>query len=76
MRNRDGRPPPRQELDKMLVFSMDIIALYPSIKQEMAMGAIAEAIKRTDLTWENVNVNQQIFVQFSKKLIFFRGYFF
>ena len=38
-----------------MIFSLDVVALYPSIMRGMAMEAISKAIERSDIRWEQVN---------------------
>ena len=42
----------------MVIFSMDVTALYPSIKSEMAVKAAKEVIQLSKLEWEQVDVKQ------------------
>ena len=55
-RKRGKHLPQIQELDSLVVFSMDVVALYPNILAEMAKVAVAEAIERTEMDWENIDV--------------------
>ena len=55
-RRRPGNPTTKQERDEVVVFSMDVVALYPSILKDMAQDAVRKAIERCNLRWENVNV--------------------
>ena len=41
----------KQELDKVVTFSIDVVALYPSILKGMAMDSVKRAIVRTDIKW-------------------------
>ena len=45
----------RQARDNLVVFSMDVVALYPSIVRDMAMKAVEKAITETDIAWDNVD---------------------
>ena len=45
-------------MDELVVFSMDVVALYPSIMRDMAMEAIKSAINISEIVWENVDVKR------------------
>ena len=53
---RKSKPTAIQERDSLIVFGMDVAALYPSITRDMAKKAVMKAIKLSDTKWENVNV--------------------
>ena len=40
----------------MVIFSMDVCALYPSIKKEMAARAIMDAMNKADMEWKNIDI--------------------
>ena len=42
--------------NKLMVMSMDVSALYPSIKVEMAKEAIIEAITKSDMEWSDIDM--------------------
>ena len=48
-RRRKGTNPPVQKHDSLVIFSMDVVALYPSIMRDMAMEAISKAIERSNI---------------------------
>ena len=39
---------------------MDVFALYPSIKRDMAMEAIMNSIMKVEIRWENVSTTKLI----------------
>ena len=52
---RSGKEVPIQN-DNMVIYSLDIKELYPSITKEMASQAIKESVKKSKLEWKNVNI--------------------
>ena len=57
-RRRKGTIPPVQKADSLVIFSMDVVALYPSIMRDMAQEAIAKAIERSNIKFEELNIKQ------------------
>ena len=57
-RQRNLKPPPIQKRDSLSVIGMDVVALYPSIKRDMARMAISKAIERADNRWNNVDIRK------------------
>ena len=55
-RRRSNMPSQLQEMDKLCVFSMDIVALYPSIRKDMAVEAVRKAISTSTVDFENIDV--------------------
>ena len=39
---------------------MDVVALYPSIKKDMAAEAVTKAIKNADMEWDRINTEKLI----------------
>ena len=58
LRKRGRHLPQIQDMNSLVVFSMDVVALYPSILAEMAKDAITKAIERSDIKWKDVNTKQ------------------
>ena len=57
-RRREGTSTHRQERDKLVILSINVVALYPSIKRDMAKEAILKAIRKADIHWENVDITK------------------
>ena len=55
-RRRKGTRPPKQERDKVITFSMDVIALYPSLDQTEAASVVAEEIIYSGVVYEGADV--------------------
>ena len=49
-----------QERDNLIIFNTDVVALYPSIKRDMAKKAIQKAIELSYTQWENVNTKELV----------------
>ena len=43
-----------------MIFSMDVVALYPSILKNMAEEAVRKSIENSTIKWENVNTTQLV----------------
>ena len=56
----------------MTVFSMDIVALYPSIKKDMAVEAVTKAISTSSIEFKNIDTTtlvRHVALTQSKKVI-------
>ena len=61
---RTGKAVPIQR-QNVVAFSMDVSALYPSVKKELATKAIREAIGLSKLEWKNIDTLQLSEKQFT-----------
>ena len=71
-RRRKNKPTQKQELDNMVIFSMDVAALYPSVKKDIAAKMVRKAIETVDLEWENINTKslvRHIAMRYERKII-------
>ena len=69
---RVNTPTQLQERDKVTLFSMDIVALYPSIKKDMAVEAVTKAISTSSIEFKNIDTTtlvRHVALTQSKKVI-------
>ena len=55
MRCRPGNPTQLQERDDVNMFSMDVVALYPSIRKDMAVDSVRRAFDTTRTVFHNID---------------------
>ena len=57
-RSRSDKPLPIQRRGKVCVIGMDVVALYPSIKKDIAAEAVTKAIKNANIEWANIDIHK------------------